>query len=218
MIALRYSASKADVQLERKLRYEFAKLRAKDQLRSLYRNHYAKSVAGQTTTVLTVQTVAGHSVLTSETYTPTPIGEKRVGVQAEPQHDAQKRQRRTGNLVEGVPQTPMSSQTQNIHATSPDTAIDRCDDAALKASPHGTARSLTRQATQEEVGVSVKAHEDLVSEVARLRESFTHMQTVLDQSVNERKQLRDSLDQVQLDQLHEQMNRLGSIDSVQKRL
>ena len=62
MIALRCSASKADVRLERKLRYEFAKLRAKDQLRSLYRNHYAKSVAGQTTTALTVQTVAGHSV------------------------------------------------------------------------------------------------------------------------------------------------------------
>ena len=162
MNALRAIASKADVRLEHRLRYEFAKLKAKCQLRSPYRNQYAKPVAGQTTTVSTVQTAVGLSVLTSEPYTPTPIGGKRVGVQTDAQRDAQKHQLRKGNLVEGVPQTPMSSQTQGIHATSTDTGIDRCDDAALKASPHGTARSLTRQATQEEVGVSVKAYKDLV--------------------------------------------------------
>ena len=53
------------------------------------------------------------------------------------------------------------------------------------------------------------------------------MQTALDQSVTERKKLRENLDQVQrvheqssteLAQLREQMNRLGSIDSVDKRL
>ena len=74
-------------------------------------------------------------------------------MQAEPQRDAQKRQRRTGNLVEGVPQTPMSAQTQGIHATSPDTTIDLCDDAASEASPHGAASSFARRATQEGVGV-----------------------------------------------------------------
>ena len=77
-----------------------------------------------------MQTVAGHSVLVSDPYTPTPIGGKRVGVQADPQHDAQKRQRRTGNLAEEVPQTPMSFQTQGIHATAPDTGIDLYEDAA----------------------------------------------------------------------------------------
>ena len=54
MNALRASASKADVRLERKLRYEFAKLKAKRQLRSLYRTQYAKPVVGQTTTVSAV--------------------------------------------------------------------------------------------------------------------------------------------------------------------
>ena len=53
------------------------------------------------------------------------------------------------------------------------------------------------------------------------------MQTARDQSVTERKQLQKILDQVQrareqssteLAQLPEQMNRLGSIDSVDKRL
>ena len=81
-------------------------------------------------------------------------------MQADPHCDAQKRQRRTGNLAEGVPQTPMSSQTQVIHATSPDTGIDLCDDAISDASPRETASPLARRATQEGVGVSLQAHED----------------------------------------------------------
>ena len=91
----------------------------------------------------------------------------------------------------------MSFQTQDIHATSLDTGINLCDDAVLGASPHGTASSLVRRATKEGVGVSVQAHEDLVSEVARLCESFTHVHTALDQSVTERKQPREILNQVQ---------------------
>ena len=88
------------------LRYEFAKLKAKYQLRLLYRTQYAKPVAGPTTTVSTVQTVAGQSVLVREPYTPTPIGGKRVGMQADPQRDAQKRQRRAGNLAEEYVKIP----------------------------------------------------------------------------------------------------------------
>ena len=66
MNAVQASASKADVRLARKLRYEFAKMKAKVQLHSLYRNQYEKPVAGQTTTVSTLRTVAGHPVLLSE--------------------------------------------------------------------------------------------------------------------------------------------------------
>ena len=121
----------------------------------------------------------------------------------------------------------MISKTQGIHATSPGTGIKLCDEAASKASPRGIVSSLARRETQEGVDVSVQAHEDLVSEVERLRESFSHVQTAPDQSVNESNQLRENLDQVQraheqssteLNQLREQMNRLGSIDSVDKRL
>ena len=63
--------------------------------------------------------------------------------------------------------------------------------------------------------------------MTQLRESFTRVHTALDQSVNEGKQLQESLEQVQrahedssieLDQFREQINRLGSIDSVDKRL
>uniref|UniRef100_M4B8A5 Uncharacterized protein n=1 Tax=Hyaloperonospora arabidopsidis (strain Emoy2) TaxID=559515 RepID=M4B8A5_HYAAE len=90
MNALRASASKADVRLERKLRYEFAMLKAKGQLRSMYRTQYAKPVADPTTTVSTVQKVAGHSMLVREPYAPIPIGGKRVRVQDDPQRDDQK--------------------------------------------------------------------------------------------------------------------------------
>ena len=82
-----------------------------------------------------MQTVAGHMVLVSDPYTHTPIGGKRVWVQADLKRDAQKRQRRTGNLAEGV--------------TPPDTGIDLCDDAASEAFSHGSASSLVRRATQE---------------------------------------------------------------------
>uniref|UniRef100_M4BDS7 Uncharacterized protein n=1 Tax=Hyaloperonospora arabidopsidis (strain Emoy2) TaxID=559515 RepID=M4BDS7_HYAAE len=122
-------------------------------------------------------------------------------MQDDPQRDTEKRHRCTGKFVEGVPQSPMSSQNQGIYAASPDTGIDLFDDAASESSPRGTATSLARRATQKGVGVPVQTHEDWVSEVTRLRESFVHVQTALDQSVTERnterKQLRDILDQVQ---------------------
>ena len=75
--------------------------------------------------------------------------------------------------------------------------------------------------------MSVQVHEDLMSEVTRCRESFDHVQTSTDQSVDERKQPLEILDQVrrareqsstELAQLREQMNRLGSIASVAKLL
>ena len=44
MNALRASAVKADVRLERKLRYAFGKLRAKGQLRAMFRTRYAAAV------------------------------------------------------------------------------------------------------------------------------------------------------------------------------
>ena len=66
MNALRARVTKADVCLDRQLCYKFTKLKGKGQLRSLYLTQSAKPIAGQSSTVSTVQTVAGHSVLVSE--------------------------------------------------------------------------------------------------------------------------------------------------------
>ena len=75
---------------------------------------------------------------------PTPIVEKRVGMQADPHRDAQNRQWRKKNLAEGAPQTPMRSHHQGIHATLPYAGIDLSDDAASEASSRGTGKSLVR--------------------------------------------------------------------------
>ena len=76
-----------------------------------------------------------------------------------------------GNIAEVVPQTPMSSQTQDIHAYSPDAGIYFCDDFTSGASPRGKLSSLARRATPEEAGVSVQVREELVFEVTCPRES-----------------------------------------------
>ena len=147
MNSLRASASKAHVRLECKFRYEFAKLKAKGQLRSLYRTRYAKVVAGQTSTVSTVQTVAGHSVLVSERISPHLLVRSALGCKLTRSATLKTRQWRTDNLAEVAPQTHMSSQNQGIHATSPDTIIDFFDDAASEAPQHGTLSSRARRET-----------------------------------------------------------------------
>ena len=83
----------------------------------------------------------------------------------------------------------MSSQTQDIDATSPDNGIILCADTAAGSCPRGTTRLFSRRAAQEDAGVSVQAHEDLVSEVMRLCESLARIQNALDQSEAERIQL-----------------------------
>ena len=69
----------------------------------------------------------------------------------------------------------MSSQTQDIDATSPDNGIILCADTAAGSCPRGTTRLFSRRAAQEDAGVSVQAHEDLVSEVLRLCESLARI-------------------------------------------
>ena len=73
---------------------------------------------------------------------------KRRLTQVDPELGAQKRQRRTGNLAEEVPQTPKSFPRVDTQATSPDTGIGPYDDVALEASSRETGDSLARQVTQ----------------------------------------------------------------------
>ena len=76
-------------------------------------------------------------------------GEKREGSQVDPDRGAQKHPRHMGNLAEWVSRTPMSSQTQGIPATSPDTGIGLCDEAASESFPRGAASSLASRVAQE---------------------------------------------------------------------
>ena len=160
IFALGASGDQADVRLERKLYYEFAKLKAKGRLRSVYRNQYVGTPQAR---FYAAASAAGssHSMATDPNAS-TPSSVKRPASPADPASDARKRQRQTGSPALGEPHIPMRSLTQGNPATSPSIGIGRRDDVAGEASPRGTVGSLARLAAQEEAGVSATAYADLL--------------------------------------------------------
>ena len=172
MDALRASAAVVNVRLERKLRFDFAKLKASGQLKRLYPNRYAEP-----------------TVPTSHVATPT--GDKRLGSATDLASVAQKRPRRMDSLVVGDPQTPMSYKTRSNPATESDIGFGLDDDVAEVSSPHETVSSLARRAQPEVVGVTMDAHEELKAELASLRETVVRLQAAHEQSETEVRRLRE---------------------------
>ena len=129
--ALRESVDAADDRLERNLRYEYAKLKTRGQLRNRTRYASATPVAA-----------SSDPVVRSNPLPPITIGEKRPRAQGDPGNDAQKHLRRMGSPAEGISHITMSSPTPGTLASSPDTGIDPYDDVISGVSPHGTGGSL----------------------------------------------------------------------------
>uniref|UniRef100_A0AAV1UT88 Uncharacterized protein n=1 Tax=Peronospora matthiolae TaxID=2874970 RepID=A0AAV1UT88_9STRA len=96
------------------------------------------------------------------------MSEKRDTRQDELGRDAQKRQGRMGSLSVGESHTPMSFQTQETHATSPDIGSEHEDDFFEVLAPHGTVSFLAYQATPVAVGVSAESQAELVKKVENL--------------------------------------------------
>ena len=194
VFALRESGDLADIRLERKLYYEFSKLKAKVRLRSVYRSQYAGTPQAR---AYAATSAAGPSHnMASDPITPTPSSVKRSASPTDLAADAQKRQRQMGNPAVRESHIPMSSRTQDTPAISPSIGTGSRDDVAGESSPHGTAGSLAHRAAPGEVGVSATAFAELFRQVNGL--------------VYEVQTLRDRSDRLE--------NRLLSLDQGQQRL
>uniref|UniRef100_A0AAV1TW54 Uncharacterized protein n=1 Tax=Peronospora matthiolae TaxID=2874970 RepID=A0AAV1TW54_9STRA len=159
MHALHESASVADIRLERKFCYDFARLKAIGRMRGVSRSRYAS--AASPVASLRQSFDANSPALTTKS-------EK---------HDAH--QDELGSLAEGESHTPMSFQTQGTHATSPDIDRDHDDGVVEVPAPHGTISSLAYQATPVAVGVSSEIHAELVKKVEDLGETLGQTQNAL---------------------------------------
>ncbi|CAI5731701.1 unnamed protein product [Peronospora farinosa] len=146
-LALRASADVADVRLERKMRYDYAKLKARRKLKS-QRTQYTPATHHSDVSATPVAASSRQAEAVSSLDLTT-SGWKHHRQQVSPAHDVQKRPRRTGNPAVGEPRTPMSSKTRNIPTTSPDTGFDHGGDVSTVDVQHGTEGSPVHQAMPE---------------------------------------------------------------------
>ena len=155
--------------MERKIRYEYAKLKARGQLRT--RTRYASSTP--------VATGSDPNARSNPLPTTT-IGGKRSRSMEDPCHDVRKHPRRMGNPAEGISHTSTSSPTPGTLATSPDTGIGPDDDVVSESSPHGTSGSLAHQAASVVVGAPKEEHEKVLLKLSGLRETLGKTQSAFD--------------------------------------
>ncbi|EGZ19808.1 hypothetical protein PHYSODRAFT_496191 [Phytophthora sojae] len=169
MDALRASFSEVDVRIERKLRFDFAKVRAKRSLSALAQPQtqfsaarFAPSSTPAAPSREGVSAVAQGQPRSNvaDPAAPQLIAGKRgtTGVPALSPRGAgdqadQKCPRRLGNLGGGAPQTPMSSRSEGTLATSQDTGFDPGTAASPGGAPHGNVDPHAHRAEPVEAAV-----------------------------------------------------------------
>ncbi|EGZ05120.1 hypothetical protein PHYSODRAFT_534699, partial [Phytophthora sojae] len=211
MDALRASSSEVDVRIERKLRFDFAKVRVKRSLSALTQPQTQFSAArfapsstpaapsregvsavaqGQPRSKVAdpaaPQLIAGNRGTTGVPA----LSPRGAGDQAD-----QKRPRRLGSLGGGAPQTPMSCRSEGTLAISPDTGFDPGTAASPGGAPHGNADSHAHRAEPVEAAVGPFATQDELLETrqqaGRLRDHIHDVDARLGRTATELDQLAE---------------------------
>ncbi|ETI44333.1 hypothetical protein F443_10965, partial [Phytophthora nicotianae P1569] len=163
--ALRASFSETDIRLERRLRLDFAKSKARRQLPGPrpQRHEVSTHPAPAASTVArslepagpaTGQSLSSAADLSSshssgKSSAPGDAVARHGGVPA-PDVPDHKRPRRQGNLAGGEPQPPKSYVSENNPSTSQDIGYDPGDIVAPQGVPHGSGAPLAHRAEHEE--------------------------------------------------------------------
>ncbi|KAG3060671.1 hypothetical protein PI124_g22878 [Phytophthora idaei] len=192
--ALRASLSETDIRLERRLRLDFAKLKARRQLPGTRPKHHEAPPAPASSTAAHVHEPAapatGQSLSSAaDLSSPRSSGGKRSAPgDAVARRDGDlatgvpghKRQRRLGNPAGGEPRTPMNFVNEGNLATPQDIGYDPGDDAAPQGVPcdSGTHHARRAEPAEDEPRLDPRAasHHDMIVLDQRVRSlsTFVH--------------------------------------------
>ncbi|EGZ13122.1 hypothetical protein PHYSODRAFT_510933 [Phytophthora sojae] len=233
MNALRASFSEVDVRIERKLRFDFAKVRAKRSLSALAQPQTKCSAArfapSSTPAAPSREGVSAAAQgqprsNVADPADPQLIAGKRgtAGVPALSPRGAgdqadQKRPRRLGSLGGGSPQTPMSSRSEGTLTISPDTGFDPGTAALPGGAPHGNIDSHSHGAEPVEAAVGSFATQGELLEArqqaGRLRDHIHDVDARLGRTVTELDELAERTRWIEVPR--EVCDRLGALEDWQ---
>ncbi|GMF15654.1 unnamed protein product [Phytophthora fragariaefolia] len=201
MEALRASFSDVDACLERRLRFDYAKLRAKRRLLAGFQSRPRVGdirYAPLSPSASPVQT-EGIAMARRQTRSvgADPAAPQLIAGKREATDDAvasprgavdlsdQKRPRRQGNPGGGALQTPMSFPSGGSHSTLPDTGYAHGTDGSLEYVPRGSGNSPARQVTPEAAFVLPQSPLPRSGAVAELSQSLSQLRLLV-QDVDQR--------------------------------
>ncbi|EGZ30358.1 hypothetical protein PHYSODRAFT_468157 [Phytophthora sojae] len=200
MDALRASFSEVEVRVERKLRFDFAKVRAKRSLSALAQpqTQFSASLLRALQPLLPAREVSLGAVwLTQQlpSLLPGSAGRPALSPRGAGDQADQKSPRCLGSLGGGAPQTPMSSRSEGTLTISPDTGFDPGTAVSPGCAPHGNVDSHAHRAGPVEAAVGSFATQSELLEVrqqaGRIRDHIRDVDARLGRTATELDELAE---------------------------
>uniref|UniRef100_A0AAV1TMG5 Uncharacterized protein n=1 Tax=Peronospora matthiolae TaxID=2874970 RepID=A0AAV1TMG5_9STRA len=215
MNTIRASGDEHHVRLERTLRFDFAKLKARGQLRSAYR--YRQPPRTQTAMHSSSPAAAAsghhHSMTAADPTAFIPTGRNRLRSQDDHARSLQKRQRCIGSNDGGGSGTSTRFHGEGAPATSPQTNRANVDDVASEGVPRGSRSILAQRAGRVDANILAEANDGLRQIVDNLMHEVQHLRATLVES-----RTTTCLHSTALAQLRDQVDRFGSPGLIENRL